>query len=283
VVRLLNYRFSDEEHAFAAALGVAPRPDMIQVRWKGPHKPTWESVHILGGYHDDMVKEFLLKHKLAICEQQAERVQAARPGADAAAQPQVVAPAVAAADGAPVPAAIAASAPAAAAATSARVRVARSKRRRDDSTQLQAAAVSGEAPALAEEGNMQHADEVRVVRSRSLAHLSGPTAPGLAAARRVGHIGNRNTATPLRRSRSAAAELAEKNTCSNSKARVQSDVNSAAAAAATTTTAADSIGVRQGLARASTLSAAAPWRSLSRQITLPLTRVSSAPAVPHGN
>jgi hypothetical protein len=75
VLGVSNYRFSEKEQEFAAQTSLLPRPDAFQVRWEGRHKPTWEDVHTLGGYHDWPVCEFMLKHADNI-RQQAEAIRA---------------------------------------------------------------------------------------------------------------------------------------------------------------------------------------------------------------
>ena len=71
VSRLLNHRYSADEYAFASAVPLAPRPDVFQVQWKDAQfKPTWEPVHILGGYQDTMVATYMQDHMEKILKDQ---------------------------------------------------------------------------------------------------------------------------------------------------------------------------------------------------------------------
>jgi hypothetical protein len=70
-----DFRFSELEVEFAAQAALVPRPDAFRVRWIGRYKPTWESVHRLGGYYDWPLRDFMLTHANRI-RQQADAIHA---------------------------------------------------------------------------------------------------------------------------------------------------------------------------------------------------------------
>jgi hypothetical protein len=72
VLRLTDYRFSAGEESLAAAVLLPPRPDVFRVRWLGHSASTWEDVHTLGGYHDPMVRHFITQHRDEIARQAAQ-------------------------------------------------------------------------------------------------------------------------------------------------------------------------------------------------------------------
>jgi len=74
VIGVSNYKFSEKELRWAAATGLPPRPDTFQLRCAESTERWWEHVDRLGGYHDSMVTEFLIRHKVCI-KQQAEHAQ----------------------------------------------------------------------------------------------------------------------------------------------------------------------------------------------------------------
>jgi hypothetical protein len=67
--RLIDFRFSHQQARWAAATGLPARPDEFKVGCDESAETWWESVDALGGYHDQWVQAFMVKHKADICEQ----------------------------------------------------------------------------------------------------------------------------------------------------------------------------------------------------------------------
>jgi len=72
VLRLSNFRFSQQMLDFAARMRMAPWPDLFLTHFCAPHKPSWQDVHFLDGHLDRMVSDFLEEHAGTVRQQAAE-------------------------------------------------------------------------------------------------------------------------------------------------------------------------------------------------------------------
>jgi len=72
VLRLSNFRFSQQMLDFAARMRMAPWPDLFLTHFRAPHKPSWQDVLFLDGHLDTMVSDFLTKHAETVRQQATE-------------------------------------------------------------------------------------------------------------------------------------------------------------------------------------------------------------------